>query len=107
MENTNFKKLSRPEPKPPTISSGATPPSSSPADLQFLVSFGVVISCRLGDVEGIRSLIQGTGARIIFQTVSNGPLFLFRAAQVEKALNGDVSALAEIHRKKTRRSEKN
>ena len=98
--------LAKADAKPPnTISSGATPPSGS-ADLQFLVSFGAVISCRLGDVERIRSLIQGTGGRIVFQTVSNGPLFLFRAGQVERALKGDLSALAEIHGKKTRRSEK-
>jgi hypothetical protein len=98
--------LAKADHKPPnTISSGATPSSGSP-DLQFLVSFGAVISCRLGDVERIRSLIQGTGGRIVFQTVSNGPLFLFRAGQVERALNGDLSALAEIHGKKTRRSEK-
>lgn len=73
-----------------------------PPDLNFLVSFGVVISCRLGDVEHIRSLVQGTGGRVIFQTVSNGPLFLLRAGQVERALRGDLSALAEIHKKKTR-----
>ncbi len=98
--------LAKADAKPPnTISSGVTQPSGS-ADLKFLVSFGVVISCRLGDVEHIRSLIQGVGGRIVFQTVSNGPLFLFRAGQVERALAGDVSALAEIHNKKTRRSEK-
>lgn len=98
--------LAKADAKPPnTFSSGASPPSGSP-DLQFLVSFGAVISCRLGDVERIRSLIQGTGGRIVFQTVSNGPLFLFRAGQVERALQGDLSALAEIHGKKTRRSEK-
>ena len=99
--------LAKADAKPPnTISSGAPPPSGSP-DLQFLVSFGAVISCRLGDVELIRSLIQEAGrGRIVFQTVSNGPLFLFRAGQVERALNGDLSALAEIHGKKTRRSEK-
>jgi hypothetical protein len=102
MEKTT---LAKAEPKPPnTISSGATPPSGSP-DLQFPVSFGVVISCRLGDVEHIRTLIQGTGGRIVFQTTSEGDLFLLREKQVERILAGDVSALAEIHSKKTRRSE--
>jgi len=88
-----------------TFSSEATLPSGSP-DLNFLVSFGAVISCRLGDVERIRSLIQGAGGRIVFQTVSNGPLFLLRAGQVDRILQGDTSAIAEVHRKKTRRSEK-
>ena len=101
MENRS---LAKADVKPPnTISSGASPPSGSP-DLQFLVSFGAVISCRFGDVERIRNLIQGAGGRVVFQTVSNGPLFLLRAGQVERALNGDLSALAEIHIKKTRRS---
>ena len=109
MENRSWKELSRSEPKPPTISSGATPPSGSPDlqfDLQFPVSFGLVISCKLGDADYIRSLVHSTGSRIIFQTVSDKPLFLFREAQVERVLKGDVSALAEIHNKKTRRSEK-
>ncbi|MGA8903695.1 MAG: hypothetical protein WB661_01660 [Candidatus Bathyarchaeia archaeon] len=98
--------LAKADAKPPnTISSGTNTSSGSP-DLQFLVSFGLVISCRLGEVEALRGHIERSGARIVFQTVSNGPLFLFRAGQVERALNGDLSALAEIHGKKTRRSEK-
>jgi hypothetical protein len=64
----------------------------------------LVVSCRLGDVDRIRSRIQEADGRIIFQTVSNGNLILLRAGQVERALNGDLSALAEIHNKKTRRS---
>jgi hypothetical protein len=105
MENRNWKDLEKQDPKPPTISSGAKPSSGSP-DQQFLVSFGAVISCCLGDVERIRESIHALGGRIVFQTVSNGPLFLLRAGQVERALQGDLSALAEIHIKKTRRSEK-
>ena len=98
--------LAKADVKPPnTFSSGVTPPSGSP-DLNFLVSFGMVVSCRLRDVERIRTRIQESGGRIIFQTVSNGPLFLLRAGQVERALQGDLSALAEIHIKKTRRSDK-
>jgi hypothetical protein len=97
----NRRELEKLASKTPTIFPDATPPSGSP-DLQFLVSFGMVVSCRLGEVERIRSLIQGTGGRIVFQTVSNGPLFLLRAGQVERALNGDLSALAEIHNKKRR-----
>jgi len=98
--------LAKADVKPPNaFSSHASQPSGSP-DLNFLVSFGVVISCRLGEVDRIRSLIQGTGGRIVFQTVSNGPLFLLRAGQVDRILQGDTSAIAEVHRKKTRRSEK-
>lgn len=93
------------ETKPPkTISAEATPPSGSAADREFIVSYGAIISCRLGDVERIRCLIESVGGRIVFQTVSNGPLFLLRAAQIERAMNGDVSALVEIHRRKQRRS---
>ncbi len=103
MENRNWKTLSKSDPKPPTISSGAKQSSGSAADQQFFVSFGVIMSCRLGDVERIRESIHALGGRVVFQTVSNGDLFLFRAAQVERALQGDVSALAEIHTKKARR----
>jgi hypothetical protein len=104
MESMEKTTLAKADAKPPnTISSGTTPPSGSP-DLQFLVSFGMVISCKLGDVDYIRSLIHHEGCRIIFQTVSDRPLFLLREAQVERTLRGDVSALAEIHKKKTRRS---
>jgi hypothetical protein len=77
-------------------------PSSS-ADQQFFVSFGLIVSCRLGAVENIRASILKLGGRIVFQTVSTGDLFMFREAQVERALHGDVSALAEIHKKKERR----
>lgn len=104
MENESLKKLANPTSKPPTIFPVVISPSGSP-DLQFPVSFGLVMSCKLGDVDYIRSLIHGAGGRIIFQTVSDRPLFLLRAAQVERALKGDLSALAEIHGKKTRRSE--
>jgi len=105
LENTSFEELSKPEHKPPTISSGAIPPSGSP-DLQFPVSFGVVISCRLGDVDRIRSRIEQEGGHIVFQTTSNDDLFLLRKRQVERILQGDTSALAEVHKKKARRGEK-
>lgn len=101
METPN---LATAETKPPnTISTGTTPPSGSP-DLQFPVSFGVVVSCRLGDVERIRGRIEQEGGHIVFQTTSERPLFLLRERQVERALSGDLSALADIHRKKARRS---
>lgn len=99
--------LAEAEHKPPSpISTVTKPLSECAADLQFYVSFGAVISCRLGDVEKIRVGIEAGGGRVVFQTVSNGSLFLFREAQVERALNGDFSALAEIHKRKERRVEK-
>lgn len=104
MERTTLAKAESEKQAP--ISSRVNPPSGSAADQQFLVSFGMIVSCRLGDVERIRESILKLGGRIVFQTVSNGALFLFRQAQVERALRGDVSALAEIHKKKERRVEK-
>jgi hypothetical protein len=96
------------EPKSPPVSkpilfSNTTPPSDRSADRQFPVSFGLIISCRFGDVERLRESILNLGGRIVFQTVSEEKLFLFRESQVERALRGDVSALAEIHKKKERR----
>ncbi len=98
--------LAEAEHKPPSpISTRTKPPSECAADQQFYVSFGAVISCRLGDVEKIRGKIEAEGGRIVFQSVSNGPLVLLRAGQIERALNGDLSALAEIHKRKQRRGE--
>lgn len=89
-----------------SISSNVSPASGSHADEQFFVSFGLIVSCRLSDVDKIRTGIQNSGGKIIFQTVSNGPLFLLRAGQIERILQGDLNDLAEIHKKKERRSEK-
>jgi hypothetical protein len=89
---------------PHTISTETKPPSDSAADLQFFVSYGAIISCRLGEVPRIRGKIEAEGGRIIFQSVSNGPLILLRGGQVERVLQGDTSALAEVHRRKERRS---
>lgn len=103
MEKTTLAKAEHKPPNP--ISTEVKLPSGS-ADLQFYVSFGLLVSCKLGDVDRIRGLIEGAGGRIVFQTVSNGLLFLLRQAQVDRILHGDTSAIAEVHRKKTRRSEK-
>ncbi|MGA8856197.1 MAG: hypothetical protein WB643_03415 [Candidatus Bathyarchaeia archaeon] len=95
--------LAKADAKPPnTISSGAPLPSGSP-DLQFPVTFGVIISCKLGNVEWIRRRIEQEDGHIVFQTTSERPLFLLRERQVERILQGDTSAIAEVHRKKTRR----
>ncbi len=102
MEQPTLVKAEHKHPSP--ISLDVKPPSGS-ADLQFLVSYGVIVSCRLGQVERIRNRIEEEGGRIIFQTVSNGPLFLLREGQIERAMKGDVSALAEIHKRKQKRSE--
>ena len=99
-EGTTLEDL-REKPQSP-VSTEPAPPSGSP-DQDFFVSFGLIVSCRLGDVEKIRGSIQKLGGRIVFQTVSNGVLFLFRAAQVVRALQGDASALAEAHKRKERR----
>ena len=93
-----------------TISSEPSPPSESPAqqDRQFYVSFGLIVSARLGDVEKIRSVVQGLGGKIVFQTVTSAPLYLLRHYQVEQILQGDVSQLREAHsrKQKERRVEK-
>ncbi len=94
------------EPKTKSPLSNQNQLPSESADQRFYVSFGMIVSCRLGDVEKIRDSILKLGGRLVFQTVTDGDLFLFRAAQVERALKGDVSALAEIHKKKERRVDK-
>jgi hypothetical protein len=95
--------LAEAESKSPSSISGQVRFSSeSAADREFFVSFGVIMSCRLGEVDRIRESIEIQGGRIVFQTVSNGPLFLLRQGQIDRALAGDLSALAEIHLKKRR-----
>ena len=106
MESMENRDLAKAESKnPSTISTGSKSPSGSAADQQFPVTYRAIISCRLGDVDRIRSDIEKEGGRIIFQTTSEDNLFLFRERQVERILNGDTSALAEVHRRKQRRVE--
>jgi hypothetical protein len=87
------------------ISPQPKPPSEASADRQFFVSFGLIISTRLVDVEKIRQAIQGLGGKIAFQTVTTAPLYVLRHYQVERAIQGDLSELVELHKKKLRRVE--
>jgi len=76
------------------------PPSVSVEDQQFFVSFGLIVSVRMVDVSRIRDAIERLGGKIVFQTVSSGPLYLLRHYQVEQILSGDTSQLCEVHKKK-------
>jgi hypothetical protein len=75
-------------------------------DQDFWVSFGLIVSVRLSDVEKIRRTVEEAGGKVVFQTTTTAPLYLLRQYQIEKALQGDVSQLQEIHEKKRRRMEK-
>lgn len=74
--------------------------SEASLDGNFYVSFGLVISVRQADVETVRAAILEAGGMIVFQTVSDDPLYLLRRKQVERILNGDTSQLCEVHKKK-------
>jgi hypothetical protein len=65
-----------------------------------------VLSLQLGDVEKVRSWLEGNGAKIVFQTVGSGPLFVLREYQVRRILQGDTSQLDEVYQRKQRRVEK-
>jgi len=95
----------RPETEP-SISFNATPPSGSEAGGQVFASLGLIISCRPSDVDLICRVIQACGGKLVFQTATNGSLFLLREVQIERILQGDLSELVEIMKKKERRSEK-
>ena len=86
----------------PTVSPQSTLTSDSQADRQFFVSYGVIISARLADVESIRKAIEEAGGKLAFQTVTSAPLYLLRHYQVEQILQGDLSHLAEVHSKKSK-----
>jgi hypothetical protein len=85
-----------------TISVQPTQASASQADRQFYVSYGMIVSARLGDVEKIRAAVEGLGGKIVFQTVTSAPLYLLRHYQVEQILQGDVSQLREAHNRKSK-----
>lgn len=74
--------------------------SDASLDRKFYVSFGVVMSVQHADVERIRAAIEAGGGKIVFQTISTGPLYLLRHYQVEQVLSGDTSQLCEVHKKK-------
>ena len=98
----------RPETKPP-ISSSVTGSSGSEAECRGgkpFASLGLIVSCRPSDVDLICRVIQACGGKLVFQTVSNGSLFVLGEAQIERILQGDLSELVEIMKKKERRSEK-
>lgn len=80
----------------------SSPSESSIQDRQFYVSFGMIVSARLGDVEKIREAVEALGGKIIFQTVTSAPLYLLRHYQVEQILQGDVSLLREAHDRKSK-----
>jgi hypothetical protein len=102
----NRRSSTRPETEP-SISLNATPPSGSEARGEVFASLGLIVSCRPGDVDLVCRVIQACGGKLVFQTVSNGSLFILREAQIERILQGDLSELVEImKKKKERRSEK-
>ncbi len=69
-------------------------------DRSVFISFGLVLSLKIDDVEKVRSWLEENGAKIVFQTVGAGPLFLLREYQVKKVLHGDTSELREIYNRK-------
>jgi hypothetical protein len=75
-------------------------------DRSMFISFGLVLSLKLDDVEKVRAWLEGNGAKIVFQTVASAPLFLLREHQVRKAIQGDTSELKEVYQRKQRRVEK-
>jgi hypothetical protein len=75
------------------------------SDRDFYVSYGLIVSARLSDVEKIRQAVEASGGKIVFQTATTAPLYLLREYQVDEVLDGDISQLREIHEKKNRRVE--
>ena len=73
-------------------------------DRGFYVSFGLIISARLADLEKIRESVQAAGGKIAFQTSTPAPLYLLRHYEVEQILQGDSSALAELREVHDRKS---
>jgi len=79
---------------------------ASAKDRSIFVSFGLVLSLKLDDVEKVRSWLETNGVKIVFQTTGKSDLFVLREYQVRRILHGDISQLEEIYQKKQRRVEK-
>ncbi len=75
--------------------------SEQEKDQDFYVSFGLILSVRLSSLPAIRKAVTMEGAKIVFQTSTPAPLYLLRHYEVEKALQGDIEWLREIHDKKS------
>jgi hypothetical protein len=97
--------LTRPETKTPA-SLEVEPSSGSEAGGKGFASLGLIVSSRPGDVDLMCRVIQACGGKVVYYTVSNGLLFVLGEAQIERILQGDLSELVEIMKKKERRSEK-
>ena len=79
---------------------------ASAKDRSIFVSFGLVLSLKLDDVDKVRSWLQENGVKIIFQTTGKSDLFVLREYQVRRILQGDTSQLREVYQRKQRRVEK-
>ena len=77
--------------------------SEASLDGNFYVTFGMVVSVRPADVQTVRAAIEAAGGMIVYETVKVEDLYLLRRSQVEQILNGDLSPLREIHKKKQER----
>lgn len=86
----------------PTLSDQPKSPSEAAQDWNFFISFGLIISARLGDVDKIRAAIQEEGGKVIFQTATTAPLYLLRHYEIEQILRGDTSHIREVHDKKSK-----
>jgi hypothetical protein len=77
-------------------------PSESQADEQYFIGYGSIVSIRKSDVEKLREAIERLGGKVVFQTTTPAPLYVFRHYQVEQILRGDISWLKEIHDRKSK-----
>jgi len=80
-------------------------PSESQADREFYVSYGLIMSVRLVDVDRIRGAVEQLGGKIAFQTVTPAPLYLLRHYEIEQILRGDraqLLQLREVHDRKSK-----
>ena len=91
---TQTEKLAR------TVSPQPNPPSESEADERYFIGYGSIVSIRKSDIEKLREAIEQVGGKVIFQTTTPAPLYVFRHYQVEQILRGDISWLKLIHDRK-------
>ena len=76
---------------------------ASAKDRSIFVSFGLVLSLKLDDVDKVRSWLQENGVKIIFQTTGKSDLFVLREYQVRRILQGDTSQLSAVYQRKLER----
>ena len=69
-------------------------------DAQAFISYGLLMSVTVDKIDMIREAAKALGAKVIYNTTSTGDLYIIREYTLDRAIDGDVSELKELKKKK-------